>query len=348
MLHILNVDSAGGGKLHPHYTAPSRRYGRPFKIGFRNMSHEPLRLCGFFVSSALYLERSCQLSSISQRRVLYAQNFLKDSYVVDDLLDRSSIGADDVVYEIGPGNGVITERLMCRCRQVVAIEKDPRLVQVLRHRFAGAAKLRLQEGDFLQFHLPMSPYKVFASIPFNITTAIVTKLTTAAYVPDDSYLVVQREAAEKFLGEPGESLYAVLMKPWFEPGVVHRFRRSDFVPAPRVDVVMLRLRKRGPPLIKRRDVQLFRDFVVYGFTTWRPCLRSIFKGIFTSQQMRQVERQLCLDFDATPTSVRFEQWLQLFEYFKCAGDRQAVLGSERRLRQRQKLLEKVHRTRVVK
>jgi len=286
------------------------------------------------------------MSSISQRSVLYAQNFLKDPCLVDYLLGRCGIGADDIVYEIGPGKGIITEQLACRCKQVVAIEKDPRLAKVLRHRFAGDANVTLHEGDFLKFRLPTFPYKVFASIPFNITTAIVSKLTTAASAPDDAYLVMQREAAGKFLGKPEESLYAVLMKPWFETEVVHNFRRGDFVPAPRVDVVMLRLRKRGPPLIKRSDIQLYRDFVVYGFTTWQPCLRSIFKDIFTSKQLRQAGKQMGFDLNATPTSIRFEHWLQLFDYFKSRGDVQAVSGSERRLRQRQGLLKKVHRTRI--
>jgi 23S rRNA (adenine-N6)-dimethyltransferase len=289
------------------------------------------------------------MKSIARRSVLYAQNFLKNPRLVDHLLDRCSIGAGDIVYEIGPGKGIITEQLASRCRQVVAIEKDLQLVEVLRRRFAGAPNVIIHKGDFLQFRLPDFSYKVFASIPFNITTAIVTKLTTAACPPDDTYLVVQREAAEKFLGKPAESLYAVLMKPWFEPEVVHCFKRSDFVLVPRVDVVMLRLRKRGPPLIKRADRQLFRDFVVYGFTTWQPCLSRIFKGIFTPQQFRQAGRKLGFDIDTTPSSVRFEQWLKLFDYFKCVGDiqtLQTISGSERRLRQRQALLQKVHQTRV--
>src|SRR5712664_2835245 len=199
------------------------------------------------------------MSSSFHQRIFYAQNFLKDPCLVASLLARCGIDRDDVVYEIGPGKGIITECLARRCKQVVAIEKDPQLVAALHRRFANTPNLTIHEGDFLQFRLPNVHYKVFANIPFNISTAIVTKLTTAACPPDDSYLVMQKEAAERFLGKRGESLYAVLLKPWFEPEIVHRFKRSDFVPAPRVDVVMLRLRKRGPPLIKRNDTQMFRD-----------------------------------------------------------------------------------------
>ena len=289
------------------------------------------------------------MPSLSRRSVIYSQNFLRNPCLVDHLLNRSSISSDDILYEIGPGKGIITERLVQRCRQVVAIEKDPTFVEVLRHKFADTPNITIHEGDFLQFRLPNVSYKVFASIPFNITTAIVTRLSTAPCPPEDAYLVVQKEAADKFLSKPRESLYAVLLKPWFELDVVYHFRRSDFIPAPRVDVVMLRLRKRGPPLIHQSDVQLFRDFVTYGFTTWRPSLSSTFKGIFTPQQFQQIAKKLGFDLSATPSSLQFEQWLQLFDYFKSIGNTysmQTILGSERRLRKQQAELQKIHQTRV--
>jgi len=286
---------------------------------------------------------------ISQRSIIYAQNFLTSSCLVDTLLDWCSFEACDILYEIGPGKGIITDRLAVRCSQVVAIEKDAHLVKALRCRFDGVPNIIIYEGDFLQFRLPNTHYKVFASIPFNVTTSIVTKLTTAPCPPDEAYLVVQKEAADKFLGKPRDSLYAVLMKPWFELDVVHRFRRSDFVPAPRVDVVMLRLRKRGPPLIHGSERQMFRDFVVYGFTARQPCLASTFKNVFTPQQFKHLGRKLGFELDVTPTAVRFEQWLELFDYFKRMSNAQAlqvVSGSEKRLRRQQATLEKMHRTRV--
>src|SRR5258708_15787526 len=135
------------------------------------------------------------MSSIVQRSILYAQNFLKSSCLVDSLLDRYGIGPGDILYEIGPGKGIITECLARRCKQVVAIEKDPQLVAALRRRFANTPNLTIHEGDFLQFRLPNVHYKVFANIPFIISAAIVTKLTSAHYPHADSYLVILRETA---------------------------------------------------------------------------------------------------------------------------------------------------------
>src|SRR5260370_31447153 len=143
------------------------------------------------------------MSSIVQRSILYAQNFLKSSCLVDSLLDRYSIGPGDMLYEIGPGKGIITECLARRCKQVVAIEKDPQLVAALRRRFANTPNITIHEGDFLQFRLPNVHYKVFANIPFNISTAIVTKLTTAPYPPDDGYLILHKQPPDSFLGKRG-------------------------------------------------------------------------------------------------------------------------------------------------
>jgi 23S rRNA (adenine-N6)-dimethyltransferase len=289
------------------------------------------------------------MSSSFRHSIFYAQHFLKDPRLVASLLARCSIGRDDVVYEIGPGKGIITEQLALRCKQVVATEKDPRLSALLQQKFAGTPNVTLHEGDFLHERLPRTPYKVFANIPFNSTKALVTKLTSADYPPEDTFLAMQKEAAEMFCGMPHESLCSVLLKPWFEGEMMHRFRRKDFVPEPRVDVVMLRLRKRGPPLVGNAERQRFRDFVVYGFTTWRPTLRAILKGIFTGQQLKHVRRELAVDFATTPTSLSFEQWLNVFEYFKNVGNEQAmhkIVGSEQRLRQQQQSIQKVHRTRI--
>src|SRR6476661_8608143 len=129
--------------------------------------------------------------------ILYSQNFLRDPALVASLLDKCDIGVGDVVYEIGPGKGILTEQLALRCKQVVAIEKDPDLADLLWRRFAGWPHVTIHQGDFLEYLLPRHrPYKVVANIPFNVTAAIVHKLTMAERPPVDAYLTMQREAAE--------------------------------------------------------------------------------------------------------------------------------------------------------
>lgn len=289
------------------------------------------------------------MSASARSSILLSQNFLKCPALVASLLDACDLRAGDVVYEIGPGTGIMTAQLALRCRRIVAIEKDPRLADRLRRRFAGMPQVAVHQGDFLKYSLPHQPYKVVANIPFNVTAAIVRRLTATERPPEDAYLMMQREAAETLLGESHASLRSVLLKPWYEMEIMHRFRRTDFIPTPRVDVVMLRLRKRGPPLVRRGDRQCFRDFVVYLFTAWRPSISSTLNDLFTVRQLRHIQGNLGIDLDTSPTSFPFEYWLQLFEYFQTIRDDRAlriIAGSEDRLLQQQQRLQKSHRTRV--
>jgi 23S rRNA (adenine-N6)-dimethyltransferase len=279
----------------------------------------------------------------------YSQNFLTSRRLVDRLLDQSSIGSDDLVVDVGAGPGLITERLARRCDRVIAIEKDPRLAARLRLRFARRANVIIHEGDFRAFPLPKGSSKVFASIPFNITAEVVARLTAPPMPVLDAYLVVQKEAAATYTGEPTGSLRAALLKPWFEPSILHHFRRADFAPAPQVDVVMLRLRKRGPPLVGPRDARLYRDFVTYCFAAWSRNLRDTLEKLFGSRQGRSVADSAGIRPGDTPTTVRFEQWLAIFETFR-ASDNQAagrrIARSVSRWRDRQRRVKKVHRTRA--
>jgi 23S rRNA (adenine-N6)-dimethyltransferase len=284
---------------------------------------------------------------MSHTPIRYSQNFLRDSRLVERLVVESTISHEDVVFEIGPGKGIITDALARRARRVVAIELDGALAERLRHRYAAHPRVTIHTGDVLAHALPEEPYKVFANIPFSHTREIVTKLTEATCPPQDAYLVMQREAAATFCGSPRECLYSVLLKPWFTVEVTHHFRRADFIPAPNVEVVMLRLQKRGPPLIAASERQLFRDFVVYGFVTRQPTIERILRGAFSRRQLQQAMRMCAIPPDATPSAMTFAQWIDLFRYFVCVSSpeaRHAIKGSERQLRQHQARLHTIHRT----
>ncbi len=289
------------------------------------------------------------MPSEGRRSVIYGQNFLRSRRLVERLLTRSGIGPDDLVVEIGPGEEIVTEPLAEACRQVLAIEKDPVLARRLRGKLTRVANVALFEADFLDVPLPLTGYKVFASIPFNATAAIVGRLTAEPWAALDAFLVVQREAAERFVGEPRGTLAATLLRPWFEPTVVHRFRPTDFRPAPGVEVVLLRLRKRGPPLVAPEDAQAFRDFVVSAYTAWRPTVREALAGVLGTATVRHVERRSGVDLGRPPASVRFEEWLELFAAFLAhtgPAEYSAIRGAEKRLRGQQVGLRKEHRTRA--
>jgi 23S rRNA (adenine-N6)-dimethyltransferase len=288
------------------------------------------------------------MTVLDQPQLSHSQNFMDDARLAAALIERSSLSEQDVVLEIGPGPGTLTAELARRCKQVIAVEKDPSLAVDLRQRLAALPNLALHTGDFLDHPLPRKPYKVFANIPFGITTAIIERLTGAPNPPEDAYLVIQLEAAQMFLGRPRQTLKALLLYPWFELSLAHRFRRSDFTPRPQVHAVLLRIRKRSPPLLAAGEARQFRDFVTYAFTAWKTTLEGTLKELFSPAQRRMIRREMNLSPYATPSALSAGQWLRLFAAYRdYAGPRAraAVSGSEKRLRRRQDRLEKVRRTR---
>jgi 23S rRNA (adenine-N6)-dimethyltransferase len=252
----------------------------------------------------------------SNKRILLAQNFLRSSKLVRTLLDTSSIESCDIVYEIGPGRGIITDELARIARKVIAIEKDPKLARKLYKRFQEVDNIQIIRNDFLRHQIHDREYKIFASIPYNITADIVRKILYTPPVPSEAYLVMQKEAAEKFSGNPSETQFSILAKPLFDIQIIQELRRTDFEPVPNVDSVLLHIKKRHSLLIREEDTFLYRSFVRYGFGTWKNSLKLIFKPIFTHQQWKHLSKDLHFPLDAIPSKLTFEQWLGLFECFK--------------------------------
>lgn len=276
----------------------------------------------------------------------HTQNFLKSSALIDRLLALSAIGPGDLVLDLGAGTGIMSDRLAARGCQVIAVEMDRSLANYLRNRFAHAPLVQVRQGDALDVPLPSRAYKVFSNIPFAVTAPIVTRLTRAAHPPDDAYIVIQREAADRFVGFPRCTLVATMMYPWFDTTVVHVFAPRDFVPIPRVEVVMLRLRKRGPPLVAPEHAQVYRDFVVEMFTARSRSVLQSLKLLLGRQPGAGLARSLCLA-DRTPSQTRPSDWVELFAAaLRMSGGqlKWRVAHAERRLQEQHRRLQKVHRT----
>jgi 16S rRNA A1518/A1519 N6-dimethyltransferase RsmA/KsgA/DIM1 with predicted DNA glycosylase/AP lyase activity len=255
------------------------------------------------------------------KRIHLAQNFLHSPKLVRRLVSLSTIGPSDTVYEIGPGNGIITEALASVARQVVAIEKDPELVRRLRERFRVFANVEIVEQDCLAYVFQSNavPYKIFANIPYNITAQILRSIVYAQPYLAEACLVLQKEPAKKYSGLPTETLCSILAKPFFEFQILARLKRTDFTPVPNVDSVLLQIKRRCQSLIKSEEVALYREFVEYGFGRWKPNLRLAFKHIFTYKQWKRLSQDLKIAFNAKPTELMFEQWLGLYRGFRSIG-----------------------------
>lgn len=289
---------------------------------------------------------------MDKKTIKYSQNFLRSRKLVKTILDKSNIKKNDLVLEIGPGKGIITEEIARRCRQIIAIEKDKRFYELLRKKFAYREKISIVLRDFLDYYLPAGPYKIFSNIPFNLTAEIIKKITSGKNCPEDAYLIIQKEAAKKFIGFPYSQktqMYALLLKPWFNIEVIHTFKKTDFKPVPQVNIILVHISKRQKALIESDNKKLYQDFIAYGFNQWKPTIKKALEKIFTYKQLKRLSNDLGFNLFAKPTGLRFNQWLNLFNYFLIGvskNKQSLVYGCLGRLKKQQQKLHKIHRTRL--
>lgn len=251
-------------------------------------------------------------SNITARRPELSQHFLRDRRFARALVGGMRLPPGSLVLEVGPGHGIITEALADAGFRVIAVEKDVRLFRPLRARFIGRTNVECHHADFLSFRAPAQPYAVVSSVPYGITSAVVRRVLASAAT--DALLIVQREAARKFAGDPSETLFSLLHKPWHEITIERALLRSDFVPQPSVESALLRVRRRERPLVAPAEAADYRAFVRDRFGA--PTMRAALGGRFTWRQIARLSRDLRFSRDARPPQLTFPQWLALFRFFE--------------------------------
>ena len=252
----------------------------------------------------------------TRRRAELSQHFLKSRALAAKLVAQSSISEQDLIVEIGPGTGMLTRELADRCRHLIAVEIDQWFAKGLLDVFSGNPRVKVVCDDFLKLRLPERPYKVFANVPFNRTADIVRRLVNAPLPPEDAYLIVQREAAERFAGWPyaSETVASMLLKPWWHVEIAVRLNRTDFDPPPGVEVVLLWLARRPRPLVDQTHQQFYRRFMSDAFGRDGNTVRSSLKRYVTRAQIRRLAQDLSFDQATPPSSLSFDQWLGVFRF----------------------------------
>ncbi|MBI4415622.1 MAG: ribosomal RNA small subunit methyltransferase A [Euryarchaeota archaeon] len=172
------------------------------------------------------------------------QHFLIDERVAHRQVEVAGITAHDIVLEIGPGLGVLTERLLKKAAKVVAVERDRRLARALR---TLGENIDVIEGDAVKVPLP-SFSKVVSNLPFQISSPITFRLLDLPF--ERAVLMYQREFAERLVAKPGSSDYSRLSVKAYvraRTEILERVPRSAFWPQPKVDSAVVLLEPRPMP-----------------------------------------------------------------------------------------------------
>lgn len=234
--------------------------------------------------------------------------------LVRQLLAASNINPNDFVLEIGPGRGIITEHLVDSAKYVIAIEKDSELYNDLVLKFKNRPNLKLLNKDFLRSNLPNTDYKVFSNIPFDITAEIIDRFIKSPIKPQDLYLIMQQEAAEKYLDQETSTQSSILIKPFYSVEILGDIDRTSFTKKPQVNIVFVHFSLKKDFLIDSNLYQQFRDFVIYGFNQWQSNIAKSFKKIFSFNQLKFINQHLKINY-LKPSKLTFNQWLDLFNVY---------------------------------
>jgi len=244
------------------------------------------------------------------------QHWLNDEDSLLAICDAAKVTQDDVVLEIGPGPGTLTEKLVTRARQVVAVEFDEALAEQLPTR-VRADNLQVTTQDILKFDftsLP-HPYKVVANIPYYLTSNLLRVMCESSNPFERAALLIQKEVAERVVAKPGAmSLLSVSVQFYCEASLGPLVPAELFTPPPKVDSQVLVLAYRSQPLFKNVDTKRFFRVVKAGFSQRRKTLHNSLSGGL--QISRDAAAALLQAADIPPTTraqeLSLEQWHALY------------------------------------
>jgi len=263
------------------------------------------------------------------------QNFLVDRNTLDKIVAAAELTPNDLVFEIGAGIGTLTRELAAAAKRVISVEIDPGMLAVLKETTGDLSNLRIVQADVLKLDIPSLlaqevlatkqgtaesqnfleerdiKVKVVANLPYCITTPVLTKLIEmhaasrygACPKLDAIVLLVQKEVAQRLAAEPGTHPYgalSVLVQFWCSVEIISVVSRRVFLPRPKVDSAIVRLRPRGSPAVPVSDEQFFFKVVRAAFGQRRKTLLNALQSLPGVRLGRTQLEQAILDAGINP------------------------------------------------
>ena len=246
-----------------------------------------------------------------QKKKSLGQHFLNNPYYLSLVADTAAIEAGDVVLEIGPGEGPLTEVLLSRGARVVAIEKDTRLIEPLREKFEGK-DFEVVETDALEFNTSkLKKYKLVGNIPYYITGALLKKFFSAKQQPSTLVFLIQKEVAQRIARSKKESILSLSVKAYGRPTIVKTVPRGAFSPPPNVDSAILLVEHISRKNFKNATHEKrFFELVRAGFAHKLKLLARNLEPLL-GKKHSHILKNVGISENARAEDVPLEKWLEL-------------------------------------
>jgi len=283
----------------------------------------------------------CRKYQIRPRR-RQGQNFLICREIIQKMIKAAELNGSEAVLEIGPGLGFLTKQIALKAQKVVAVEIDERIVSVLKNELRDFKNIEIIQGNILDleiFHRARKSlggkFKIISSLPFNITGAILRRLSSFQSDIESMILILQKEVGERIVAQPPQmSLLAVSVQFFSQAEIVSGVDKNNFWPQPKVDAAIIRIIPRGfagadflknlPPDFEKKFFQIVRagffsprkyllnNFVKSGIIKNIKTLKS--KDIGTEGQkekMNKIFKEIGLNPRVRAQELPMEKWIEL-------------------------------------
>ena len=258
----------------------------------------------------------------------FGQNFLIDDDVIDGIIESANISKKDLVIEIGPGLGTLTSKLLENANKVIAVEIDNKMGEVISDRFRMYNNLQIINEDILKIDLNAiienekqedGKVKIVANLPYYISTPIIMKLLEERLNIDEIVVMVQKEVADRLTAKPGTKLsgaitYAVDYYAEAEP--VLNVGRDCFIPAPKVDSEVIKLKLRKQPKVEVNNEKELFKLIKLNFTQRRKTLINVLvnSGMVKSKEVAmKIFDELEFDYGVRGETLNLEQYKLLID-----------------------------------
>lgn len=230
----------------------------------------------------------------------FGQNFLIDGHVLDKIIAGAGVTKDDMVLEIGPGIGTMTQYLAEAAGKVVAVEIDRNLLPILQETLADYDNVKVIHADVLSLDLEKlvqeenggRPIKVVANLPYYITTPIIMALFEQHVPLANVTVMVQKEVAARMKSGPGSKDYGALslaVQYYAEPYIVANVPCNCFMPRPNVDSAVIRLTRYEEPPVQVKDEKMLFKIIRASFNQRRKTLQN---GLNNSSELNFTKNQI--------------------------------------------------------
>lgn len=246
----------------------------------------------------------------------FGQNFLIDTHVLDKIISAAEITKDDMVLEVGPGIGTMTQYLCEHAREVVAVEIDKNLIPILEDTLSEYNNITIIHNDILKVDIEKivqernsgRPIKVVANLPYYITTPIIMGLFESHVPIENITVMVQKEVADRMQVGPGTKDYGALslaVQYYAEPYIVANVPPNCFMPRPKVGSAVIRLTRHGEPPVKVADEKLMFQLIRASFNQRR---KTLVNGLKNSPELNFSKEAIVKAFESMglPLTVRGE------------------------------------------